>query len=193
MAENSIQLDNIVALKLAFEALFADDPWVAVHGDLLWYPVEGNNRIRVAPDTMVIFGRPRGPRGSYRQREEGDVAPQVVFEIVSPGNRPSDHIEKFLFCNQYGVEEYYVFDPERHDFSAWYRCRGELVRVDDSSRWVSPRLGVRFRIEGEMLRVIDADQVPVPTYDELQEQLATERRRTERLARKLRELGVHPD
>ena len=40
---------------------------------------------------MVVFGRPKGYRGSYRQWEEGGIAPQVVFEILSPGNRASGH------------------------------------------------------------------------------------------------------
>ena len=35
---------------------------------------------------MVVFGRPKGRRGSYRQWEEDNIPPQVVFEILSPGN-----------------------------------------------------------------------------------------------------------
>ena len=31
---------------------------VFVAGDLLWYPVEGNNKLRQAPDVMAIFGIP---------------------------------------------------------------------------------------------------------------------------------------
>jgi hypothetical protein len=48
-------------------AIFADDPNVFVAMDLLWYPVEGNPRIRVAPDVLVALGRPKGHRGSYKQ------------------------------------------------------------------------------------------------------------------------------
>jgi Uma2 family endonuclease len=40
----------------------------------------------VAPDVMVVFGRPKGERRSYRQWQEGNIAPQVVFEILSSGN-----------------------------------------------------------------------------------------------------------
>ena len=57
-------------------------------GDLFWYPVEGEPGIRQAPDIMVVFGRPRVDRGSYRQWLEAHIAPQVTFEIWSPGNRP---------------------------------------------------------------------------------------------------------
>ena len=33
-----------------------------------------------APDVMVVFGRPDGERRSYKQWEEDNLAPQVVFE-----------------------------------------------------------------------------------------------------------------
>jgi hypothetical protein len=41
------------------DAWFRHDPQVFVAGDLLWYPVEGNNRLSTAPDVMVAFGRPK--------------------------------------------------------------------------------------------------------------------------------------
>ncbi len=54
-------------IKENLEILFANNDDVFVAGDLLWYPVQGNNTIRLAPDAMVVFGRPKGDRGSYRQ------------------------------------------------------------------------------------------------------------------------------
>ena len=78
----------------------------------MWYPVEGNNRRRLAPDAMVAFGRPKGYRTSYIQHElERGIAPQVVFEILSPGNRKRVMDFKRKVYEQYGIEEYYVFDP----------------------------------------------------------------------------------
>lgn len=67
MADNTRQFRYIVTIQGGIAALFADHPDVFVAGDLLWYPVEGNNKIRAAPDTMVVFGRPPGDRGSYLQ------------------------------------------------------------------------------------------------------------------------------
>ncbi len=87
MADNTKQFGWIVTIKENLELLFADDPNVFVAGDLLWYPVYGDNKTLQAPDAMVVFGRPKGDRGSYKQWEEDNIAPQVVFEILSPGNR----------------------------------------------------------------------------------------------------------
>jgi hypothetical protein len=75
MADN--QFDWIVRIRCGLEALFRDRPDVFVVGELLWHPVEGNNVIRAAPDAMVAFGRPPGPRGWYvalaRAREEAEA------------------------------------------------------------------------------------------------------------------------
>jgi Putative restriction endonuclease/Aldo/keto reductase family len=79
---------------------------VFVAGDLLWYPIEGDNRTRSAPDAMVVFGRPKGYRGSYMQWVEDGIAPQVVFEVLSPGNRFGEMARKFTFYEQHGVDEY---------------------------------------------------------------------------------------
>src|ERR687886_1873665 len=87
MADNTKQFRLIVVIKENLELLFANVADVFVAGDLLWYPVEGDNKLRQAPDAMVVFGRPKGDRGSYKQWEEENIPPQVVFEILSPGNR----------------------------------------------------------------------------------------------------------
>src|SRR5438309_2363551 len=84
MADNTLQFRWIVTIQGGLDAQFAHDPNVFVAGNLLWYPVEGVPTIRQAPDIMVAFGRPKGDRGSYKQWQEGGVAPQAVIEIQSP-------------------------------------------------------------------------------------------------------------
>src|SRR4051812_22137589 len=86
MAENTLQLRWIVTLFGNLAALFRDRDDVFVAADLLWYPVEGQNEVRAAPDVLVVFGRPKGDRGSYMQWEEANVPVTVAFEILSPGN-----------------------------------------------------------------------------------------------------------
>jgi len=67
MSDNTEQFRLIVWIKENLELLFANDPNVFVAGDLLWYPVAGNNKLSQAPNVMVVFGRPKGDRGSYQQ------------------------------------------------------------------------------------------------------------------------------
>lgn len=67
MAENTLQFEWIVTIKEGLEHRFAGVPDVFVAGDLFWYPVEGRPEVRMAPDVMVVFGRPKGHRLSYLQ------------------------------------------------------------------------------------------------------------------------------
>lgn len=64
-ADRTIQYKLIVTIKEGCESLLKDDPNVFIAADVLWYPVEGKTDISQAPDVMVVFGRPKGDRGSY--------------------------------------------------------------------------------------------------------------------------------
>jgi hypothetical protein len=61
---------------------------------------------RIVAAQMVVFGRSKGRRSSYRQWEEGNIAPQVVFEVVSPSNSVSEMKIKQGLYDQFGVQEY---------------------------------------------------------------------------------------
>lgn len=160
MADNTKQFSWIVLLKENLECLFADNPNVFVAGDLLWYPVEGKPDIRIAPDILVALGRPKGDRGSYRQWQENNQPPQVVFEILSPGNRLKEMNKKRDFYDFYGVEEYYVYDPDHQDLVGFERREGKLTVIDEIEHWTSPRLGIRFELTAEDLTVYYPDNRP---------------------------------
>ncbi len=193
MAENTLQFRYIVMIEGGLEALYRQDPNVFVAGDLFWYPVEGDNTIRQAPDTMVVFGRPKGDRSSYRQWEEDNISPQVAFEVLSPGNRFGEMYRKFQFYEQYGVEEYYVYDLDRGTLEGWLRVDGKLQEITSMQGWISPRLQVRFELADGELRLYGPDGKRFATYTELAEQRDREQQRAERLAAQLRALGVEPD
>ncbi|PZO61284.1 MAG: hypothetical protein DCF15_00465 [Phormidesmis priestleyi] len=160
MADNTKQFQWIVDIKENLEAIFAADPNVFVAGDLLWYPVEGSNTIRRAPDAMVAFGRPKGDRGSYMQWKEDNIAPQVVFEVLSPGNRQGEMAKKFQFYQRYGVQEYYVYDPDNIEFTGWQRVGHYLEVIEDIQDWVSPLLQIRFVLTPDTLKIYRPDGEP---------------------------------
>lgn len=220
MSDNTLQFSWIVKIKENLEILFAKNPDVFLAGDLLWYPVEGYNNIKRAPDTMVVFGRPKGYRGSYQQWLEDNIAPQVVFEILSPGNRLAEMAAKFEFYDRYGAEEYYIYDPDRVDFTGWLRQEGRLQGITDISGWVSPRLGVRFELQEELEIYTPAGELFLSPLEIAQKAeaaqqkavrqraratVAEEQQKIERdranaaeqksavMAAKLRELGLDPD
>ncbi len=199
MADNTRQFRWIVTIQGGLDALFQDNPNVFVAGDLLWYPVQGNNRLRVAPDAMVVFGRPKGDRGSYLQWREDNIAPQVVFEVLSPQNTVAEMIKKLRFYETYGVEEFYIYDPDHGTIDGWWRRDAPLSPIESMAGWVSPRLGIRFEIEHDDLVIYRPDGRRFESYVELEQQRAQaqqqaeqERQRAEHLAARLRELGIDP-
>ncbi|XZN92764.1 MAG: Uma2 family endonuclease [Microcoleus sp.] len=167
MSDNTEQFRLIVWIKENSELLFANDPNVFVAGDLLWYAVEGNNKLCQAPDVMVVFGRPKGYRGSYQQWKEDGIAPQVVFEIWSPGNRPAPMIQKFKFYERYGVEEYYLYDPQSLELTGWQRQQEQLEAIEQIDGWISPRLGVRFQLSDKGLEMFDPSGEAFMSFVEL--------------------------
>jgi Uma2 family endonuclease len=221
MADNTKQFRWITVIYYNLEWLFAKEEMVFVAGDLLWYPVEGNNKLRQAPDVMVVFGVKKGDRGSYMQWKEGGQSPQVAFEILSPGNTLTEMNKKQVFYNRYGVEEYYVYDPDKHDLSGWLRAEDGLEVIETMAGWVSPRLGIRFNLSEETLQLVRPDGTPFATYSEISQQLASalqdveqerqraeqerqraeqerqraeqERRRADRLAERLKAIGIDPE
>jgi len=221
IAENTLQFKWIVTIEGNLDALFANDPKVFVAGDLLWYPVEGHPEIRTAPDTMVVFGRPKGHRGSYRQWEEDGVAPQVVFEVLSPGNRFGKMLKKFEDYERFGVEEYYLLDPDTNAVEGWLRRGDRLREIPEMNGWVSPRLGIRFDLAEPEVILRRPDGQPFLSFAEIfvqweasgqraeqerqraeqerqraeqaEQRAEQERLRAERLAAKLREMGQETD
>ena len=210
MADNNVQFEWIVTIKQNLEVVFADRADVFVAGDHLWYPVRGDTETRQAPDVYVAFGRPKGYRGSYQQWNEMDVAPQVVFEILSPGMRFSDMMAKQVFYERYGVEEYYIYHPEAYDLTIWSRSdggddAGRFLLLQPTEAFVSPRLGVRFEITpGQPLRLFTPNNELFQTFGAMftertdavreRDSAVAERNaavaRAEKLAARLKELGL---
>jgi Uma2 family endonuclease len=174
MAENSVHYDWLTKTKDGLELLLKDDPNVLVCGDLLWYRLQGHPEIRVAPDAMVAFGRPKGPRSSYLQWREDGISPQVVFEFISPGNSASEMMKKFEFYDEHGVEEYYIYDPEDLQLTCYYRRGSDLVRIRDTKGLTSPRLGVRFELNPE-LTIYHPDGTPFQSLLELDRSIREQR------------------
>lgn len=179
MADNTKQYRWIVTIKENLEILFASRDDVFIAGNLLWYPVEGSVKIRQAPDVMVVFGRAKGDRGSYKQWEENNIAPQVVFEILSPGNRTKEMANKLLFYQRYGVEEYYIYDPETLEFTGLLRSGEDLEVIEEINGWVSPHLGIRFELKPGALEISYPDGRKFLTSVELDQLREQERQAKE--------------
>lgn len=208
MADNTEQFEWLVKIKENLEILFANRPDVFVAGDLLWYPDPDRTVTGpIAPDVMVAIGRPKGRRGSYKQWEEDNIPPQVVFEILSPSNSRKEMRDKRDFYEVNGVEEYYVFDPATARLEIWLRQAGRLQPMSHISGWVSPLLGIRFSLDADGLKIFYPDGQAFLSSVELAEHARQVEQRADqadlradhaeqhaaRLAERLRALGIDPD
>jgi hypothetical protein len=212
MADNMVQFNWMEKIVGELQLLF-DGQNVFVAGNLFWYPVEGQPTVVLAPDAMVVFGRPQYDRGSYRQWEEENLPPQVVFEILSPNNTTDELDEKYRFYDRHGVEEYYFLNPYRNRVEGYRRAEGRFIPIWVMDGHVSPRLGIRFQVNG-VLELFTPDGRVFETRRQREARLSgttvelektsaafeDERRRANELearemalAAKLRELGVDPD
>jgi Uma2 family endonuclease len=185
MADNSKQTWWIVVLFDNLCALFAEVRDVFVAANLFWYPVEGEDEEVQAPDVMVVFGRPKGHRGSYRQWEEADVPVTVAFEVLSPSNTVPQMIQKEDFYQDYGVEEYYIYDPDNNKLTIYQR-QGELFRrVRPAHGFASPRLGIRFDLSGPEMVIYRPDGQRFLTFEELEAARKAAEQRADKAEQKL--------
>ncbi|MEM9586540.1 MAG: Uma2 family endonuclease [Planctomycetota bacterium] len=140
-------------------------------------------------------------RGSYMQWEEEGIAPQVVYEVLSPGNRTGEMARKFEFYQRYGVQEYYILNPYDPPRLEGYRHEsGKLVSVGSMNGFVSPLTGVKSTIDEDGVTFYYPDGTKFLTAEEMNDQRKAEKSRADaeksradQLAERLRQLGEDVD
>ena len=100
---------------------------------------------------------------------------------------------KLRFYDQYGVEEYYLYDPKQHHLEIYQRQHSRLKRVRHLNGWISPRLGVRLVLTPVTLEIYHPNGQPFLSSVELARLKTAAEARAERLAERLRALGIDPN
>jgi Uma2 family endonuclease len=183
------QLRWIAIMFGNLSAIFRHRPDVFVASNLCWYPVEGRPEIRLSPHVLVVFGRPKRERSSYRQWEEGGIPPTVVFEVL-PSSYPAGpwyRVQDFYW--EHGVEECYWYDPEENRLMAYTRVDGDFCRIRKPSGIVSARLGIRFDLSGSELALLQPDGRSFLTVEELAMSCARAEQRADEIGRQIGRLA----
>lgn len=197
MADNTLQYRWIVRLVTNLRHLLKGEV-AFVAGDLLWYPVQVSQPPvpSQAPDVMVVLGRPQGDRGSYKQWEEDDIAPQVVFEIISPSNTMTEMSHKQMFYEKYGVLEMFFYEPETVNFWGFVRQQPDqsfTLITPLHLPWVSPTLNIRFELFDDGLAVFYPNGESFKEPEEILIERDQTQDKLDRAMAKLKELGVDPE
>jgi Uma2 family endonuclease len=194
MAETPIHVRAMMMLLQAMDDFLAALTHIYVAANSFWYFKEGDPKSRRAPDLMVIKGVGRAERRSFFSWRENNAVPCVIVEVSSKKKWREDLYEKRALYARLGVREYYLFDPEGKylqpalmGFRRDEHGTSVPVKPDAEGRLKCAELGLYFRAEGPMLRLIDAaTDKPVLTKDE---QLAENQKRIADLEAKLAKKG----
>ncbi len=209
--------DHLYAILTTLEVLrqYLQGRQATVLGNQFLYDIEAFPKLRVAPDIMVIFEVEPGGRDHYKIWQEGQV-PSVIFEMTSKGTQTQDLEYKKELYEGLGVEEYWLFDPKGEWISEQlkgYRLQAETYQIitDNRSQVLKLRLAVEDKLIGfyredngekliisdELVEALQREVLARKKAEELAEKEAIARQkaeeRVERLAQRLRGLGVDPD
>ncbi|ELS04359.1 hypothetical protein Xen7305DRAFT_00040900 [Xenococcus sp. PCC 7305] len=107
---------------------------------------------------------------------------------------------KLLFYDRFGVDEYYLYDPDKNELSGWLRREGFLDVIEPIADWVSPLLQIKFGLADDELQLFHPNGQRFLKYIEIAQRAEDERQPAEDaekkaslLAEKLREMGIDPD
>jgi len=160
MAETELHRDALInALIILIEA-FKDKPDVCVSGNMMMYYVEGDPKKSISPDVFVSFGIGKKLRRTYRVWEEGKP-PDFVLEFSSEKTHRTDQNEKKLLYASIGVQEYFLYDPERQylptPLMGFRLVDGEYVPIPAGTDGsvMSVTLNLELRLRGNILGFYD--------------------------------------
>jgi len=167
---------------------------VYIGSDLLVYYEPGQPTRFVVPDDFVVFDCDPGDRRVFKTWEE-KRSPDVVFEVTSRGTSSQDIVDKPKIYERMRVSEYFLYDPNgqylRPALQGYRLVDGVLTEIPTiEGAMTSDRLGVRLRLNGRKLEMIDIDSGELLTTEAEAErqQAATERQARLGAEAQLREL-----
>lgn len=211
MAESDYQRPYIAYGTEVLNIFFADRPDVYVSGNVLIYYEEGNPRASIAPDVFVVFNRPKGKRTSYKVWQEDNQYPDFVLEITSKSTVSEDQGTKRGLYAFWGVSEYFQYDPSADylepQLQGYHLANGNYFPLpgtplpEGGLSITSNVLGLALHLEQGELRFYNpamGEKLLSHAEAEAARQSAaaaqqTAEARAERLAARLRDLGIDPD
>ncbi|NER26935.1 MAG: Uma2 family endonuclease [Symploca sp. SIO1C4] len=179
------------------------------------------NRDFRGPDFFLVKGIQKQPRNAWVVWEENGKYPDVIIELLSNSTADTDRgIKKNLYQDQFRTPEYFWFSPETLEF-AGFRLVGTQYQpiAANNIGWLwSETLKLYLGISQGQLRYFTAsgERIPTPGEAAQQEQqraqqeqqraqqeqqraqqaellLEQERQKVEKLAARLRAMGIDPE
>ncbi len=109
VAETDLHYLRLAGAAYGLRKFLADRDDVYVGSNLMVFDEPGNPRRHLSPDIFVAFGVRGGSRDLFKIWEE--KPPSFVLEITSKTTRREDERTKRRRYAQWGVPEYFLYDP----------------------------------------------------------------------------------
>ncbi|MDF5727471.1 MAG: Uma2 family endonuclease [Rhizonema sp. PD38] len=204
--ESSLHYMQLLLLVTCLEWLWRDrnDYFIGANLTIYFSRQQLRNRDFRGLDFFLVKQTQKRPRNAWVVWEEDGKYPNLIIELLSTTTAETDRsLKKNLYQDGFHTPEYFWFSPETLAF-AGFRLAGsqyqEILPNEMGWRW-SEELGLYLGVESGIMRYFTAKGKKVPTPEEaaleaqqsLQEvqlEREQERQRAERLAEKLRSLGM---
>ncbi|MCX8119982.1 MAG: Uma2 family endonuclease [Oscillatoriaceae bacterium SKW80] len=214
--ETYLHLQQMILLIKCLDWWWKDRNDYFASGNLTIYysPRQRKSEDFRGPDFFVVLGTERRPRSSWVVWEEDGKYPNVIVELLSESTAQTDkNFKKQLYQDIFRTPDYFWFAPESLEFAGFHLVDGiyQPIQPNASGRLWSHQLGLYLGIHEQKLRFFTSEGLLVPTPEEAaeaaqqqaqeerllkeaaQQQAQEERQRAEKLAAKLRSLGIDPD
>ena len=91
----------------------------------------------VQPDIVIILDINKGiliPNGHFHG------VPDVIVEILSPGNKDYDLVKKKELYERFGVKEYWIVDPESKETIGYFLQDSKFIKLGQEKRNITFKL-----------------------------------------------------
>ena len=214
--ETTLHLRQMMLLLNCLQWIWKDREDYFAAGNLTVYysPRKRKDEMFRGPDFFVALDTTPHPRKSWMVWEEDGRYPNVIVELLSDSTAEVDRtLKKKLYAETFRTPEYFWFDPDSQEFEGFALIRGDyqpIERTEQGWMW-SEQLALYLGLHNEQLRFFEEDGTLVPTPEEAaiaaqetsraaveaataaQEEVISEKQRSQKLAKKLQELGIDPD
>ncbi|NJN04786.1 MAG: Uma2 family endonuclease [Leptolyngbyaceae cyanobacterium SL_1_1] len=200
--ETDLHLRQMLLLIITLEWLWQDRSDFFASGNLTIYfsPKQIKSQDFRGPDFFVVLGTERRTRKSWVVWQEDGKYPNVIVEVLSESTAKSDReTKKQIYQDTFRTPEYFWIDPETLEFAGFVLMAGEYEAIapNEAGRLWSRQLELFLGLYETKLRFFTPEGTLVPTPAEAakasQQQAQQAQQQIERLAERLRELGVDPD
>lgn len=186
--ETSLHLQQMMLLISCLNWLWRNQDHYFAAGNLTVYYNE--NQLKSTdyrgPDFFVVLGTEKKPRKSWVVWEEGGKYPNIIVELLSESTSQVDRgAKKEIYQDIFRTPDYFWFDPDSLEFAGFHLLDGtyEALQPNEQGWLWSQQLGLFLGVQDDLLRFFTPEKQLVLSPEE----------ENERLAAKLRELGVDPD